>query len=136
VAVGRAVSAAGTVRWDPLGRAAAPIRVAAARGGEPRAFTVRADTPREQRVVAWLYRWHDAPDDEDWRACLARFGLAAPPRHTLQPLPGEPVAVAITLGAPPARGRRALERGGRRVEGPTPLGGLGPARLLRDAARA
>jgi hypothetical protein len=139
---GRELSAACTVRWDPLRRSDAPIpfrgRCAYA------AFRVaQAPTERERRAVAWFYRWHDAPDESDWHACIARFGFPAPPPHGLA-LVGAHGAEApallqvarIDLAAGGARGARTLRRAGAEVAGPTPLGGLSPERFVADLARA
>lgn len=142
-AAGRWLSAIFTVRWDPLGRSRRPIPTRAPRG--PRAFTVGAASERERRVVAWFYRWHETPDDDDWRACLALFGLAAVPAHYLLLEGGRSVEVAeIRLGEGGGRGSRTVAyddatvdgRGGPRVTGPTPIGGLSPARLIKDASAA
>ena len=140
-AAGLWLSAIFTVRWDPLGRSRALIWLQG-RGG-PRAVQVDgAATERERRVVAWFYRWHDTPDDDDWRRCLARFALAAPPRHTLLVFRAdERVEVAITrLGKGSTRGERTVvhSRGAasgpaRPIAGLIPLGGLTVERLLKDA---
>ena len=159
---GRWLSAIFTVRWDPLGRSQRLIPIRGVRRG-PRAFSVGGGAcERERRVVAWFYRWHEAPDDDDWRACLARFGLAACPAHTLL-LDGDvdrAVEVAeIRLGEAGRRGARTVvatsaarlapgpheavlgagdagATGVAAVSGPTPISGLSPARLIRDALAA
>lgn len=157
---GRWLSAIFTVRWDPLGRSRQLIPLRGIRRG-PRAFSVGGGaSERERRVVAWFYRWHEAPDDDDWRACLARFGLAACPTHTLL-LEGDldrAVKVAeIRLGGAGSRGERTVvatsaarlassgeaaeggDAGATRVipvSGPTPISGLSPARLIKDALAA
>jgi hypothetical protein len=38
---------------------------------------------RVRAIVAWFYRWHDAPDTDEWADCLARFGLDYVPTHSL-----------------------------------------------------
>ncbi len=156
---GRWLSAIFTVRWDPLGRSRQLIPLRGIRRG-PRTFSVAGGAnERERRVVAWFYRWHEAPDDDDWRACLARFGLAACPTHTLL-LDGDldrAVEVAeIRLGGGGRRGERTVvatsaarlassgeaagvdvgDTGVAPVSGPTPISGLSPARLIKDALAA
>jgi hypothetical protein len=138
-AIGAWLSAVFTVYCDPLGRSRRPIPMTPERGCADRSFRVGgAASERERRIVAWFYRWHAAPDDGDWRACLARFGLAACPAHTLLLEGGRAVSVEICLGAGGRRGSRGLDDGlgGPRVAGPTPLGGLSPARLIKDASAA
>jgi hypothetical protein len=76
--LGLEVSAACTVTWDPLGRSRRAIPLGGVDAYD--AFKVTAaPSERARRAVAWFYRWHDAPDDDDWRRCLARFGLSAVP---------------------------------------------------------
>ena len=154
---GRWLSAIFTVRWDPLGRSRQLIPLRGIRRG-PRTFSVAGGaSERERRVVAWFYRWHEAPDDDDWRACLARFGLAACPAHTLllEGARDRAVEVAeIRLGGGGRRGERTVvatsaarlassgeaaeggdagATGMAPVSGPTPISGLSPARLIKDA---
>ena len=138
--VSRWLSATFTVRWDPLGYSRQPIPTHSAKD----TFTVgtlAAGTAgeRERRIVAWFYRWHETPDDDDWRACLALFQLATCPAHTLR-LESPPhrrgveVEVAeIWLGGAAGRGSRTVAGARARISGPTPLGGLSPARLIKDA---
>jgi hypothetical protein len=145
VDIGRALSATFTVRWDPLGRSRLPISAHGTPPRGPQTFVVGAADERSRRVVAWFYRWHKTPDDGEWRACLARFGLAACPSHTLLFETGRSVEVTeIRLGEGFGRGSRtiayntaALTADGQRagpITGPTPIGGLSPARLLKDAS--
>jgi hypothetical protein len=159
VGTGRWLSAIFTVRWDPLGRSRQLIPLRGIRRG-PRSFSIAGGTSeRERRIVAWFYRWHEAPDDDDWRACLARFGLAACPAHMLL-LEGDldrAVKVAeIRLGGSGRRGERTVvatnavrlassgeaaggdagATGVALVSGPTPISGLSPARLIKDALAA
>ena len=136
---GRRLGAVFTVRWDPLDRSHQPVPTLAR--GAPRAFTVGADDEYERRIVAWFYRWHEAPDDDDWHTCLAMFELSAVPAHRLLLEGGRSVEIAeIRLGAGGSRGCRSLvhydAEGGRStpVIGPTPIGGLSPARLIKDAS--
>jgi len=130
-----------TVRWDPLGRSQLPIPT---RGGPeiPQTFTVDAASEHERRIVAWFYLWHETPDDDDWRACLTRFGLAACPAHTLLLGGGRSVKVLkIRLGSRGDRGARTIAYndaatdvpGAVHMTGSTPIGGLSPARLIKDA---
>lgn len=140
----RLLSMTFTVRWDPLGYSREPVPFYSTKG----AFTVGAlagSNERERRIVAWFYRWHETPDDDDWRACLALFGLPACPAHTLRLVgvssPKVVEVIEIRLGEGPGRGGRTVSvaatdfwRAGARVTGPTPLGGLSPARLVRDAS--
>lgn len=144
VGAGRRLSSIFTVHWDPLDRSRLPIPT---RGGPeiPLTFTVDADSEHERRIVAWFYLWHETPDDDDWRACLARFGLAACPAHTLLLGGGHSVKVLkIRLGSNGDRGARTIAYNDATTDVPgtiriismtglTPIGGLSPARLIKDA---
>lgn len=122
-ALDAASAALGAARWlasiftvwcDPFGRSRTPIRL---RGRcLYSAFRVAAaSSERKRRIVSWFYRWHEAPGEADWRACLALFRLGAPPEHTLHleggeaPLGAAAVSVRITLAVPPAPGLRSLQ---------------------------
>jgi hypothetical protein len=134
----RRASAACTARCDPLGVSRRPITV----GG--RTFRVAAGCDADRRVVAWLYRWHPAPDIYDWLDSLAAYGLRPPaagcPPYTIL-LDGDR-AIDIQMW-PDADGRwwrrltyRAGRAAARTVSGRLPLGGLDPGRMLRDALGA
>jgi len=94
-----------------------------------------AATAAEKRAVAWLYQTAEAPDRLDWRDCLARYGLARVPAHTLKwaPAGGAPTTAAVTIDL--AAGRYAVLRttgngAVTSVEGEIALGALAPAHLL------
>jgi hypothetical protein len=140
-AVSSRLSAAFTVRWDPLGGSQRPIPVG---DGSPDTFTVAAACERDRRIVAWIYRTYESPDVEDWRASLARFGHAACPPHSLQLADGRELKVLelrVGQGGNPGRGYRTLLGvtadgvPGLRIGGPIPLGGLSPACMIKDAFR-
>lgn len=134
------LSAAFTVRWDPLGRSRRPIPVG---GGSRETFTVGAACERDRRIVAWVYRTYESPDAGDWRAGLARFGRVACPPHSLRLADGRELKVLeVRFGhccPTPGRGFRTLlgvaADGvlGLRIGGPIPLGGLSPACMIKDA---
>ncbi len=145
---GKGAAALLAVKWDPLAasRAVIPLK------GSPyyTGFVVEtAASERERRIAAWFYRWHEVPSDDDWRRCLARFGLAAVPSDFTLRLHGAAGALSeritvrgLTLGATGSRGFRtlvyALDGAGetpgdvKTVSGATPLGGLSPLQFLKD----
>jgi hypothetical protein len=120
--------ASATVAWwhqdDPI----------AIRGGRHYdRFKVVSD--RHRAAVAWLYRWCDAPDVDDWIDCVARFGLDGVPAHTLiywrnnHPMPVVRINVTITgnrLELTAARECRSLPPVARAID----IGDLSPKRML------
>jgi hypothetical protein len=143
-AIGQTVAATFTVRWDPLQRSREQIRLRSR--GEPFAFLVEDAglSARERRVVSWFYRWHDAPDIADWRACITRFDLATPPVHTLRlcsrtGTTAQRVVISIDIDAK-TRTLSFLGEGNAHAldetRGKIPLGGLTPERLVKDAMAA
>jgi hypothetical protein len=137
-AICRSCAATFTVYCDPLLRSCEPIRLHNRRG--PFAFRIEsAPSERERRIVSWFYRWHDTPEISDWIACMARFGLASPPDHTIRlytptGMTSDRVIVAIDV----VDGMRTLSYIGADTtqahpRGRITLGGLLPERLIRDA---
>lgn len=127
------LSALLTVRWDPLGRGAAPIALrppvtmsrraltpsaqrAAAAVPRACAFRVAAASARDARRASWVYRWYPSPDLDDWTSSLRElFGGAPIPTHTLVllgdsglELREEIVVVVEPPAAPGAPARRHL----------------------------
>lgn len=124
------------VRWDPLGASRARLPLRGCR--RCKWFgVVLADTERERRVAAWLYRWHPIPDDDDWRRALVRFGLSRVPPHILAFEGADGIDIVrvseIQLGAAGGSRRTIGLLGGKTMSGPTPmLGGLTPERFIAD----
>ncbi len=118
-----------TVHIDAFGMSRRPIKTATDK------FTVECEQEFERRVVAWFYREHAAPDDDDWRKCLTQFGLTSCPNHTLVLSDGRNINVSnIVLRSAESRGSRSVQLvGSEPHNGPTPLGGLAPTRLIKDA---
>jgi hypothetical protein len=76
-----AFSSVFTVQWDPRGYAnrVIPMRCNGFTGFQ----VVSAPSEFERRVIAWLYRSSDTPNEEVWIACLKRFGIKKVPEHFL-----------------------------------------------------
>jgi hypothetical protein len=139
-AAARLLAALLTVWADPFGRSRGlrPLR------GRCEGFTeycvLRAGSERERRAAAWLYRWHDIPEPDDWAACARRFGLRAPPAHVLYAAApdgrGACVEVSLLREAAGWTRRARVQGAAKGAEGPVGTGALLPAALVRAALRA
>ena len=78
-----------TVHWDPFNVASKPIPM------DGLSFTVVTVTARDRRIVSWFYRNFPLPSADDWAACVARFGLPAPPRHLIVMDHGTTISVTL-----------------------------------------
>ncbi len=79
------VSAILTVNWGLCDFSTTPIPLSASRRywrHGPDAFAVACSHPKGRRFAAWMYRWHAAPDPDDWEFWGRRLGINVP-AHTL-----------------------------------------------------
>jgi hypothetical protein len=73
------------VDWGLCDSSTTPIPLSASRRywrHGPDAFAVACSHPKGRRFAAWVYRWHAAPDPDDWEFWARRLGTLVP-QHTL-----------------------------------------------------
>lgn len=129
--IGKELAVIFTVYWDPFGRSYYPIYC------NSKYYVIGAHNERNRRIVAWFYRWHDIPDDDDWQSCIDRFNLLACPSHYFIIIhTGDIIMLEkIIMGSGCNRGSRTIIVNGKQVNEVTPFGGLIPARIMMRLLR-
>jgi hypothetical protein len=112
------MSALITVVWDPFSVSTGQIMLWRScrywRHG-PDAFTVSASHPRgrqfatrARRFAAWMYRWHAAPEPEDWELWSRRLGINVPTHTLLLFRDGQPLGHGVVVRIGAASNRRVM----------------------------
>lgn len=85
---------------------------------------------RNQRIISWMYRWHDILDETDWKKCLTRFGLVECPTHVIKINDGPHIIVCIDL----VNCQRTLStyNGTTKHTSKIPIGGLSSSNIIND----